>query len=249
MLASVLLFHLLVYVFVISGNSAALTNSSRSEDDRRSLIISCVGDSITYGMGSTGNKQQNAYPAILKQNSQFSRYKVHNFGEGKMCMIKSAGKFSYWNSAKFAAAMHSRPNIVIIMLGTNDAKKINWNPVAFRNDYIDMIRGFQNLESKPVVYISIPPPIYSMSPIYGIDPSTVNIVLPKLIPEIARACKVKVINNFDVLGGVHLNVTKAYLIDGSKSVLQRPNDGCHLSDFGYSIIAKNVANTLLREIG
>ena len=164
-----------------------------------------------------------------------------------MCMIKSAGKYSYWNSSKFAAAKLSRPNIVIIMLGTNDAKKSNWNPVAFRNDYIDMIRTFQTLRSKPVVYISIPPPIYSMSPVYDIDPSTVNIVLPKLIPEIARACNVKVINNFDVLGGVHLNVTKAYLIDGSKSVIQRPNDGCHLSNFGYSIIAETVAKTLLSE--
>lgn len=236
-----------IYLYLTLGHPITSNISSDSRNDGRRLTISCVGDSLTFGSGSTGTKQRNAYPSVLRRNPQFSGYKVHNFGEGGMCVLKSTGKFSYWNTTKFAAAMISRPDIVIIMLGTNDAKTLHWDPAAFRNDYIEMIRGFQNLKSKPVVYISIPPPIYSSTPIFKIDPQTVNNLLPIIIPEIALACNVTVINNFDVLGGVHQNFTRAYMIDESKKMLEYPNDGCHLSDFGYNLIAENVAKTLVAD--
>ncbi len=33
---------------------------------------------------------------------------------------------SYWDTDTYTAAVHSDPDIVTIMLGTNDAKNFNW---------------------------------------------------------------------------------------------------------------------------
>lgn len=163
------------------------------------LIISCVGDSLTAGEGSSKPLHLNSYPGLLRQNPLFADYVVNNYGVNSMCAMKSAAKLSYWNTKFFKRAMNSRPKIVIIMLGTNDAK--HFDEVNYRDSYTDMISGFQNLSSKPTVYISIPPPIYKG--VYQIVPEVVNDLLPRIIPQIAEACSVKVIhatnvaNNFD----------------------------------------------------
>jgi len=52
------------------------------------------------------------------------------------------------------------PNVVIIQLGTNDAKEWNWNEENFVNDYTDLINEYKKLPSNPSIFISIPPPLY-----------------------------------------------------------------------------------------
>ena len=211
--------------------------SSTSEDVVGRLIISCVGDSLTFGSGVTGLKMKNSYPAVLKQQLHMRRHHIHNFGEGGMTMVKeAANRSSYWDSIKYKEAMNSHPNIVVIMLGTNDAKPQHWNQINFRKDYIEMILGFQNLKSKPTVYICIPPPVNSLVPVYKIDPNIVNNILPNMIKEIGSFCNVEVIDNFELFGGVKLGHDDAYSVDN-----------CHLNNHGYSMIAENVGKILLTQ--
>jgi acyl-CoA thioesterase I len=220
-----------------------LTNSARNS----SLTIACVGDSLTFGSGSSAPIFRNAYPAKLQRTPGFEGYNVHNYGQGGMCALKSAGKFSYWTTPTFLMALNSVPNIVILMFGTNDAKKHRWSEHEFRKDYVSLIHKFQELPSNPIVYISIPPPLYSTISIYGINATVINIELPRIIPEIASECNVKVIDNFNALGGSALNFTEAYIINKRKPAETKPNDMCHLSDLGYSTVAHNVALTLLAD--
>ena len=206
-----------------------------------SAVIACVGDSLTVGYGSTGEKFQHAYPALLHDISPFRRYNIHNYGENGMAVTKSTEKFSYWETPQFTAAMHCKPSIVVIMFGTNDAKRKNWNESTFRKDYIELIEIFKKLPSKPIVYISIPPPLYTDVGVFNMDPNVVNVLLPRIIPEIADTCKVKVIDNFNALGGSARNFTDAYIIDKSVS---RHSDMCHLNNLGYATIAQTVASVL-----
>lgn len=156
--------------------------------DNDPLVISCVGDSLTFGEGCSKPKYMNSYPGLLRQNPLFANYTVHNYGVNSMCVSKSTGKDSYWKTKSFSRAMQSHPNIVVIQLGTNDAK--SFNEVNYRESYIEMIKGFQTLSSKPTVYISIPPPVYKN--VYGIVSDVVNNILPRIIPQIAKECLVKV---------------------------------------------------------
>ena len=231
-------------MFILLQLLAAFTADSAGSDE---LVIACVGDSLTSGVGSTGENHTNAYPAALKRNPKFSGYAIHNFGDGGKCAIKSTGTNSYWKTKKYAKAMASNPNIVVLMLGTNDAKEHHWNDAAYREDLADMIKGFQNLSSKPTVYLGIPPPVYSTKHIYMIQPDVVNVVLPRIIPLIAKACNVKTIDIFEAFGGTAQNYTKAYRVTEAKPMGEWPNDGVHFSDFGYSVLADNVAKVLLAD--
>ncbi len=47
------------------------------------------------------------------------------------------------------------------MLGTNDAYEIYWNEGDYKRDYKEMISNFIKLDSKPKVYLMIPPPVHA----------------------------------------------------------------------------------------
>lgn len=218
-----------------SSNRIAHSKSNSSS------VIACIGDSLTVGLGSTGEKFRHGYPAVLHGIPPFRRYNIHNYGENGMTVTKATEKFSYWETLQFAQAISCKPSIVVIMFGTNDAKTKNWNESAFRKDYIELIEIFKKLPSEPTVYISIPPPLYADAGVFNIDPYVVNVLLPRIIPEIANTCEVKVIDNFNALGGSARNFTGAYIIDKSVS---RRSDMCHLNNLGYVTIAHNVASVL-----
>ncbi len=89
--------------------------------------ISCIGDSITAGVCS---QNTHGYPAVL-QALLGASYNVSNYGNsGKtmltngLCGPPAGGNCSYVGTPTWPAALVSQPNIVTIMLGTNDAKEV-----------------------------------------------------------------------------------------------------------------------------
>lgn len=135
-------------IFVII--SVILTTLCLSAKD--TVKIACVGDSITDGFGLM-NASLDSWPALLG-DMLGDNYDVRNFGHtGKT--LQRNGDQSYWNVDKFKKAKSFNPDIVIIKLGTNDAKEKNWqNPENFRHDLSDFISEFQDLPSKPKIYLS-----------------------------------------------------------------------------------------------
>ena len=100
------------------------------------IRVACVGNSITYGgLGAQ------SYPQRL--NSILGdEYDVRNFGISGTIILKD-GDFPYWNESAFLDAKDYNPEILIILLGTNDSKPQNWIfGYQFYNDYMDMIAEF-----------------------------------------------------------------------------------------------------------
>jgi lysophospholipase L1-like esterase len=117
--------------------------------------IACIGDSITQGAGAAGGK---SYPAQL-QGLLGESWKVSNFGVSGRTLLKK-GDFPYWKEKAYQKALASKPNVVIIMLGTNDTKPQNWKHEAeFVNDYRDLVKSFLALESKPQIFVCRPCPV------------------------------------------------------------------------------------------
>jgi lysophospholipase L1-like esterase len=81
------------------------------------------------------------------------KWEVGNFGvSGRTLMDK--GDHPYSKEKKYQAALAMKPDVVIIMLGTNDTKPQNWKfKDEFETDYKKLIKSFQDLESKPRIYI------------------------------------------------------------------------------------------------
>lgn len=125
---------------------------------RQPVRIACVGDSITYGAGIS-NSSQNSYPARL-QKFLGSGYKVRNFGASGYTLQKS-GNYPYWENENFQKSLDFAPDIVLLMLGTNDGKSCNWQgSEAFLADYREMIRYYQELKSSPQLYLMTPATVF-----------------------------------------------------------------------------------------
>lgn len=143
--------------------------------------IAFIGNSITEGTGLSNPKSQ-SYPGQLA-NMLNSDWQVGNFGVSGRTMLKK-GDYPIWNENKFKEALAFEPNIVVIMLGTNDSKYYNWAHKAdFYNDYVSMIDTFANLSSKPKIYICYPLKVFKL--LYDIDDKVIHDEIIPIIHQIS----------------------------------------------------------------
>ena len=149
-----------------------LLSSAWAQDIR----IACIGNSITAG-------RYDSYPAYL-DSLLGEGYNVQNFGVVACTMLKN-GDYPFWNEPKFSQVLEFQPNIVTIMLGTNDSKPLNWEyKDEFISDYISMIDTLRSLESNPNVYVCLPPPAFSIQ--WGINDSIITADIIPMIKQIAE---------------------------------------------------------------
>jgi len=136
------------------------------------IRIACVGDSITYGAGVIGWPQK-SYPNVLN-DLLGDEYVVNNYGySGRTAMF--SGDSPYVDDETYTQSLDFQPDIVIIMLGTNDSKPKNWKGKdAYIEDYSKIIDSYLALASTPEVYIIAPPPVFE---IRGIVKFTIDSVL------------------------------------------------------------------------
>ena len=143
------------------------------------IKVACIGDSITQGVGAERGK---SYPDQL-QALLGDKYKVGNFGVSARTLLQK-GDFPYRKEKKYQEALQMKPNIVIIMLGTNDTKPQNWKFEAeFVGDYRDLIKSFQELPSKPKVFVCRPCPVPGKGN-FGINEENVLKEIERLDPLI-----------------------------------------------------------------
>ncbi len=116
--------------------------------------IACVGDSITFG-ALVKDREVNCYPAQLEALLG-SGYSVRNFGVNGQSAQQNADK-PYRKNKHFKASSVFAPDIVLLMLGTNDAMDRNWRGVdPFIADYRVLVDHYVSLPSRPKVYIMTP---------------------------------------------------------------------------------------------
>ena len=137
------------------------------------------------------------------------------------------GDLPYWDQSAFQDAIKSESDVVIIQLGTNDAKTYQWDEEAFARDYYDMLNVFSGSK----VYVSIPPPLYEDG-VYSMDQQVINERFPELIREIAANSSVVtgIVDIFTVMGGADL--ANYELFCDLQSC-----DKCHPTDLGYARMA------------
>jgi acyl-CoA thioesterase-1 len=87
-----------------------------------------------------------------------NEYVVGNFGAAEAAVSANCYK-SYRNQATFRESMDFEPDVVVIMLGTNDARMYQ-HPASFASDYAQLVSEYQALGCDPTVFLVKPPPIY-----------------------------------------------------------------------------------------
>jgi lysophospholipase L1-like esterase len=140
----------IVIVMVSSGLILYFDNSRKSSKQPTLIRVACVGDSIT---------EWSKYPARL-QTMLGSNYVVENFGVSGSTVLHNSDK-PYMSQTAFQKSKDFKPTIVIIMLGTNDAKVENYQSLGdFPNDYEELVGEYDALPDDQNIWIVTPPPIY-----------------------------------------------------------------------------------------
>ncbi len=139
------------------GDPKPITDIKNS--DGSAVRVACVGDSITYGTGMT-NRATNNYPTKLGKLLG-SGYTVGNFGKPSSYLLPDDSPYNvktgkcYTDMAEYTASIEFAPDVVIIMLGTNDiASMVNTASVtAVKNALVNLIKAYQSLSSVDRVYV------------------------------------------------------------------------------------------------
>ena len=190
---------------------------------RRNIIkIACIGDSITEGYGV---EMEDSYPSKL-QNLLPEKYEVRNYGVSGVTLLKDGDK-PYWNEKRYNDALDWGADIVIISLGTNDSKPINWeNKAHYVRDYLGLIQSFRKKSPNAEIFICKMTPAFSSN--FDISNANVKTLLP-LIDSIANKAHVSIID-FNTQF-----TTKSQLF----------SDGVHPNESGANLLANIISKRIL----
>ena len=170
--------------------------------------VACVGDSITQITG---------YPSDL-QTMLGGNYSVGNFGCTGSTVLLNSWK-PYMDQPQFKSAIQFDPNIVVILLGTNDdLQELRPDNSSFEVDYKELIGAFENLTSNPQIYVAESPPIFSNST--DLSPTYLSNTIIPMTQAVAQNMSLPLIDTYDgfanhpdyFVDGVHPNIEGAQLI-------------------------------------
>jgi len=189
---------------------------------RSNLIrVACVGDSITKGSG---------YPEAL-QNILGADYYVGNFGVSGSTVLLISDK-PYMNQTEHLRSKAFQPAIVVIMLGTNDAKaNIHHSIGNFSTDYKNLINEYQAIASSPEIWLVTPPPILENK----LDLKDLHLD-QEIIPQIQQVANELDLPTIDV--NTALTSSTEYFFDG-----------VHPNSMGAVCIATTISQAITFNIG
>jgi lysophospholipase L1-like esterase len=207
----------LALALLVTGIAAYCLLGSQQPERIR---VACIGDSLT---------QSSEYPYELWSLIGNQSYDLRNFGAGSTTVLRSS-ETPYMNTSIYSEALEYRPNIVIIMLGTNDAQpSLHSYNHSFTTDYTLLINSFLGLESKPEVWVVLPPPIISNQS-GAIDSAYFD---DQIIPGIMQAA--------NQTGMPVIDVHSAFA--GHSEYYK---DGLHVNSAGANAIADTVYRTIFQ---
>lgn len=189
---------------------------------QQAVRVACIGNSITEGM-AIEMATQRGYPAQLQQLLG-SGYHVENYGISARTLL-TQGDLPYVRERCWRDARAFNPNIVVIKLGTNDAKDYNWNKHGqeFAADLQAMVDTLKALPARPRIILCSP--IRAFEDKWGITDSViVNGVMPA-VQKVAKKNKLEYVD-------LHEVITSASDMSGDK---------IHPNDKGAALMAKRIA--------
>jgi len=213
-----LLAGIIALVTVLSGVTAFMVNTSQNtKKEELPIRVACVGDSIT---------NISDYPDDLWMLLG-TNYSVKRFGvDGATVTLDS--ERPYFDQLALNESKDFQPNIVIIMLGTNDARPDLYRfNTSFVENYKRLIAEFQVLPTKPKIWIVKPAPIFHNGT--GLSTSFFDTIIIPSIEQVANETSIPIIDVYSALTnhpdcfieGVHPNSEGAKVIAGEiyKSII------------------------------
>ncbi len=198
------------------------------------IKVACVGDSITYGHG-VRNWEENNYPAVL-QRLLGEGYHVANFGSSGAC-VNPMGDQPYTGRAVYTDSLAYEADILIFMLGSNDAKPENWTDAeTFRSQFEALLGTYLTGEKIPTVYIGL------CAKGFYLDGATSGPagydIQPAVVDEI-----VETLRGITTVSGCPVEILDIHALTGAHPEWFAA-DGIHPDQAGAESIARHIADAL-----
>lgn len=177
------------YVTILFMISVSLLFTHSHEVDAQAIDIALLGDSITAG-GSGVNY------GVFLEDMLGEGYQVVNYGVGGACLTQRC-QHAIWNTWALPALLNTEPQIVVVMLGTNDAGGTSDEVFAdYETDLIAMVESLQCIDPQPQVILASPPPMVALS--QQADDRIANAIIPA-IERIAETYDLRVIDVYNLV--------------------------------------------------
>jgi lysophospholipase L1-like esterase len=201
--------------------------------DGKTRVV-CVGDSITAG----GYWQNN-----LRGYLPVEDYEVIGLGVSGTTGLwtgvdlgfdPSGAPYSYVVKPQYEQSKRYNGDVVVIMLGTNDSKPVNYakikedNGAQFIKDMTAMVQAYQSQANDPQVFLALPATVYRDLASGSIN----NVNLEELIIPCLEAVA-------EATGATLIDVHSA-----TKNQSENFPDGVHPNDAGKAVIAQTIANAI-----
>jgi lysophospholipase L1-like esterase len=192
--------------------------------------IACVGDSLTKGHYWPNQ----SYPSYLSQYVS-SDYEVGNYGENGISITGYGGSWndptmSYIKQHFYTDSLDFKPDIIAMMLGTNDATGWANAQATFIDEYRKLLDAYlEALPNVKIIMMVSPPTVFPN--MYSIPNDTIRDYVNPIQRELAEEY------GFDVLDlREEFEATPNYI-----SLYLRPNnDNVHFTEAGSQFVATRV---------
>lgn len=191
--------------------------------------LACLGDSLTYGH----MWQNQAYPVYLS-NLVSDKYDVGNFSYNGLSITGYGGSFDnpderYIKRNEYKQSLEFAPDIIAIMLGTNDATGWTNAQDIFEDEYRVLLDSYLELFPDVRVIMMVSPPCISPNQF-----SIPNDIIKENVNPIQRDLA-------DDYGFEVLDLREEFEeVEGYESKYLRPNDGVHFTVEGAEYVASRV---------
>ena len=195
-----------------------------AQETKPKPLVQCIGDSITFGVG-TSDRRKAGYPVQLRGLLNDKATVKVNGANGT-----TWGYWSNLSEERWKPIADTQPKFGVIMLGTNDSKSDRQAERALpmlASNMETLINRFTALESKPQIFVVLPPPAFENS--FSIQGAVIKTgILPRIKAQ-AQKLGAKIVDAHAAFG------------DDVKFF----PDGVHPNDDGAALIARAVAAALL----
>ena len=177
-------------------------------DCAAAVKLACLGDSITAGMGV---KKEDCWVSRIAKTLD-RKAEVGNFGVSARCLLFK-GDRPITREKAYQDALAFKPDMLLIGLGTNDSKKVNWSHKDdFVNNYKEIITEFRKQNPSQEAREG------------GISRECIEKEIIPLIRQVAKSTKSRVID-----------LNKVMKDKGSLLV-----DGVHPNAEGHALMAEHI---------
>lgn len=169
-----------------SENASESSVVSETEKEEHLIEVACIGDSITLGFGADEKPYVERLQDLLGEE-----YKVSGYGINGAALMKESDISYVNNKRKYVEQIiESSPEIVLIMLGTNDSREANWKEGAaevFEKEYGELIERLYTMKNKPQIILATPPaPVPEEGKETAMQGVNLTVIREEIIPIVER---------------------------------------------------------------